>query len=108
MVKNDSWNEVDQLKDTVIYHPQMYKQAEEKKVEFSKKLLLDTIGKENLSKPQVIVESLLKHCEKITKVSRTFIEEHPKTPLPDDSTVYCGKLDHTTCIALKLRKISQK
>lgn len=103
-VKLNSWDEVDQLKDTEIYHPEIFKQAEDKKIDFSKKLFIDIIGKEMLHKPQVVVDSLIRHCEKTTEVSRKFMEDHPRTPLPDDYSLYCGKLDHTTCIAFKVGK----
>eukprot|EP00026_Physarum_polycephalum_P005905 Phypoly_transcript_05944.p1 GENE.Phypoly_transcript_05944~~Phypoly_transcript_05944.p1 ORF type:complete len:576 (+),score=97.47 Phypoly_transcript_05944:116-1843(+) len=47
-----------------------------------------------------VIDVLLKHCVNITKTSREFMEQNPKSKLPPDFKQYPGKLDHATCVCL--------
>lgn len=56
--------------------------------------------------PQTIVESLLNYCVKTTAACREFMEAHLGGKQPKDYIKYPGKLDHTTCIAVRVGNIS--
>eukprot|EP01105_Mastigella_eilhardi_P009533 TRINITY_DN224_c2_g1_i1.p1 TRINITY_DN224_c2_g1~~TRINITY_DN224_c2_g1_i1.p1 ORF type:complete len:1437 (+),score=327.44 TRINITY_DN224_c2_g1_i1:298-4311(+) len=52
--------------------------------------------------PKRIVKTLLRHSVKITSSTREFMESHPNTRLPDDYQAFPGKVDHATCLCLKV------
>lgn len=68
-----------------------------------------SIGK--LVTPRTIVSSILSHCLEVTKSSRYFMETEPFKRLPNDYSLFPGKLDHTTClcfnISLQTSQLSQ-
>lgn len=47
------------------------------------------------------VSAVLQHCETITNTSREWMKEH-KGRLPLDYDRFPGKMDHTTCVALRV------
>jgi hypothetical protein len=51
---------------------------------------------------KLIVDVLLQHCVNITKSSREFMENNPKQKQPHDFKAYPGKLDHATCVCLRV------
>jgi hypothetical protein len=78
---------------------------------FRKKWLEDTFTKYLLELPQsddkklevkTIIDVLLQHSVNITKTSREFMEQNPKSKLPPDFKMYPGKLDHATCVCLSV------
>ncbi|EGC32458.1 hypothetical protein DICPUDRAFT_49599 [Dictyostelium purpureum] len=52
--------------------------------------------------PQNISDSLLRHCLVTTQSSRDFMETNTSKKLPSDYTLYPGKMDHNTCLVLKV------
>ena len=50
------------------------------------------------------VTAVLKHCMDTTSPSRTWMVEH-KGRLPHDYSRFPGKMDHTTCVALKVCRL---
>lgn len=55
-----------------------------------------------------IVEKLVQHCLETTQSSRDFMEQNPEKILPKNYREYPGKLDHTTCVALKVKRSTFK
>ncbi|KAH3765555.1 cyclophilin B [Pelomyxa schiedti] len=51
----------------------------------------------------VVVRRITDYCTKVTAPSRSFMEENPQRKLPCDYKNFPGKLDHTTCIALRVK-----
>lgn len=51
---------------------------------------------------KTVVDVLLQHCVNITKTSREFMEQNPKQKLPSDFKNYPGKLDHATCVCIRV------
>jgi len=54
-----------------------------------------------------LTHGLLKHSKQVTKYSRKWMEEHPNARMPDARSAkrdpsMLGKMDHTTCIALRV------
>uniref|UniRef100_A0A6B2L0J8 Cyclic nucleotide-binding domain-containing protein n=1 Tax=Arcella intermedia TaxID=1963864 RepID=A0A6B2L0J8_9EUKA len=49
-----------------------------------------------------IAEKLINQALKITKNSRVYMEQHPGEPQPVDYKAFPGKVDHTTCIVMKV------
>jgi len=45
---------------------------------------------------------LVEHCIKLTDISREFMEKNPDKGLPKDYRKFPGKLDHTTCVSIKV------
>jgi serine/threonine protein phosphatase PrpC len=52
--------------------------------------------------PRDIAERLLAHCIQLTESSRDFMHANPRKRLPKDYKQYPGKLDHSTCIVLRI------
>jgi CRP-like cAMP-binding protein len=55
-----------------------------------------------------IVEKLIAHAITTTQSSRDFMESFPDKILPKDYKAFPGKLDHTTCVALKIKRATFK
>lgn len=53
--------------------------------------------------PLLITQSLLEHAQKVTDVTRRFMEDNPDTRQPRNYQMYPGKLDHTTCVSVQAR-----
>lgn len=52
---------------------------------------------------ELIVKRITDYCYALTAPSRAFMEEFPQKKLPSDYKDFPGKLDHTTCVAVKLK-----
>lgn len=54
--------------------------------------------------PSSIVETLIQHSQKITLNSKKWMEDpaNSKDKLPHDYLLYPGKMDHTTCLCVKV------
>lgn len=52
--------------------------------------------------PKNIVSQLMRYCLEVTSTSRQFMEQNPKSPLVHDYVGFPGKMDHATCVALKV------
>jgi len=55
-----------------------------------------------LTTPQDICQALVEYSRKVTYASRSFMEQRPSEELPEDYTLYPGKMDHTSCICLSV------
>jgi len=62
---------------------------------------------EGMYSPSNITTRLIKHCMEITGKSRQWMEQNPKDKLPNDYVEYPGKMDHTTCVAIKVGNYEQ-
>jgi len=56
---------------------------------------------------QDLTHSLLRHSKTVTKYSRKWMQEHPTARMPDARSkkrdpLMLGKMDHTTCLALRV------
>ncbi|KAL6043570.1 PPM-type phosphatase domain-containing protein [Balamuthia mandrillaris] len=49
-----------------------------------------------------VTNGLVAYCQEHTLVSRDFMEQNPGLPLPKDYKTYPGKLDHTTCVCIRV------
>eukprot|EP01125_Pyxidicula_operculata_P009973 TRINITY_DN3286_c0_g1_i2.p1 TRINITY_DN3286_c0_g1~~TRINITY_DN3286_c0_g1_i2.p1 ORF type:complete len:1041 (-),score=173.71 TRINITY_DN3286_c0_g1_i2:514-3636(-) len=56
----------------------------------------------NLQSPVEVINSLIQHALKTTYNSRSFMENNPDKAEPRDYVNYPGKMDHTTCICVKV------
>jgi hypothetical protein len=56
--------------------------------------------------PIQVTKAVLKHCQTLTSSSRLWMEANPLDPLPCDYTKFPGKMDHTTCVTLRVGYIS--
>jgi hypothetical protein len=101
----------DELNDIKTNNPSLYDEAEQYKLNYTKKLLEDLLGtkKDNTNNnnklprsPSMFTRKLIRHCINITRSSREFMENHPDKKLPPDYKRYPGKLDHSTCVAFKV------
>lgn len=52
--------------------------------------------------PLVICNHILDYCSRTTSRSREFMESNPQKKLPKDFKLYPGKMDHTTCIVVRV------
>jgi hypothetical protein len=67
-----------------------------------KDLLQDIIKDYNEIKPTYLTKKLMQYCFNITESSRKWMLENPKEKLPLNFEAYPGKMDHSTCICLKI------
>ena len=58
--------------------------------------------------PESICSALVKYVKKITEPGRNFMETNPALELPDDYSKYPGKMDHSSCICIKVGSRNQK
>lgn len=56
-----------------------------------------------LPSPEAIVRAVTDYCLRVTAPRRRFAEAHPREPCPSDAAAFPGRLDHTTCVAIRLR-----
>ena len=54
-----------------------------------------------------VVEAILAHCEQVTKAGRKYMEDSNGKRLPQDYTLYPGKMDHSTCVVFTVGGNSQ-
>mmetsp|Transcript_4681 Transcript_4681/g.16466 ORF Transcript_4681/g.16466 Transcript_4681/m.16466 type:complete len:882 (+) Transcript_4681:111-2756(+) len=52
--------------------------------------------------------ALVEYCMATTEKSRQFMQKHPALELPEDYTLYPGKMDHTTCVCVKVGSASSE
>ena len=52
--------------------------------------------------PETLVRALVDHVVRVTASSRKWMCENPKKKLPHDYVNFPGKLDHTSCLCLKV------
>jgi len=55
--------------------------------------------------PSRITETLLKIAWKTTEPSRKYMELNPNLPEPTNYVEYPGKMDHTTCVCLRIQNL---
>ena len=56
--------------------------------------------------PETLVRALVDHVVRVTAPSRTWMCENPKKKLPHDYVRFPGKLDHTSCLCIKVGAFS--
>ncbi|KYQ93896.1 protein phosphatase 2C-related protein [Tieghemostelium lacteum] len=71
------------------------------KNDFRRKWLSDHFETSDKLEPSYITNHLLKHCMDTTQSSRDFMETNT-SKLPSDYKLYPGKMDHNTCVCLKV------
>lgn len=54
--------------------------------------------------PNIVTEKLIQYAITVTEKSKVFMETHPNQPLPSDYKLYPGKLDHTSCVSIKVKR----
>jgi len=54
--------------------------------------------------PTNITTRIMKHCLAVTASGREWMEQNPKDKLPLDYVAYPGKMDHASCVAIKVGK----
>ncbi|KAH3756247.1 cyclophilin B [Pelomyxa schiedti] len=57
--------------------------------------------------PPFVNETILNYCNEITAPSRAFMEEHPMQKQPIDYRRYPGKMDHATCVTIRINTSSE-
>ena len=61
----------------------------------TKNLVEQINGSHDLKK---IADNLMKHIVKVTEKQREYLELNTGSKIPDDYTLYPGKMDHSTCV----------
>lgn len=56
--------------------------------------------------PNEVVEKLINYAIRTTERSKVFMETFPEQNLPVDYKLFPGKLDHTSCVCVKVKKSS--
>jgi hypothetical protein len=52
--------------------------------------------------PLNVTSRIMKHCLGVTASGREWMEQNPKDKLPLDYVAYPGKMDHATCVVIKV------
>jgi len=58
--------------------------------------------------PDSITSRAVKHCLKVTSKSREWMEQNPKEKLPMDYVEFPGKMDHATCVAIRVTRFDRE
>jgi hypothetical protein len=56
--------------------------------------------------PTDLCRAITQYCSEVTECGRQFLQQNPTKRIPDDTTLYPGKMDHTTVIVLKVAKLT--
>jgi len=54
------------------------------------------------SNPQIVTQKVLEYVSTITKDAREFMQNHPNDKQPRNIAQYPGKMDHTTCVTIRV------
>jgi len=57
---------------------------------------------ENDFSPSKVTGRIIKHCLSVTSKSREWMEQNPKERLPNDYKTFPGKMDHATCVTIRI------
>ncbi len=71
---------------------------------WSDRKLLEVITKSGALTPRNVVRSLVEYTRQITEPTRSFMESNPGKRCPEDLKLYPGKIDHTSGLAVKIKK----
>jgi len=63
-----------------------------------------TQQEEELMSPGSITTRVIQHCLSMTGNGREWMEQNPQDKLPNDYIKYPGKMDHATCVTMKVGK----
>ena len=66
--------------------------------------LLSNAAPKHFLRPVAVVNTLLSHCVTVTQASRDWHESGHLARVPEDSTKFPGKMDHSTCMCLMLHE----
>jgi len=55
--------------------------------------------------PACVTQRLIDHAMIVTQNSRDWMDQNPTKKLPEDFTKYPGKMDHATCVCIKVKKL---
>jgi len=59
-------------------------------------------AKTPIKTPLYITQQIIQHCNNITSKGRSFMEKYPGKPLPSNYGKFPGKMDHTTCVCIRV------
>jgi serine/threonine protein phosphatase PrpC len=96
-IEADTWSDAEK---------NFLEQAEEAKNAFRRKILekeIETLEQNNNLNPSSLSQVLVDFCDNLTAPSRDFMKQNPGKKLPNDYKLYPGKMDHTTCVVLKIQ-----
>jgi len=52
--------------------------------------------------PKDVTQKLIDYCMTVTSAGREYMEQNPSSILVDDYELYPGKMDHATCVSMKV------
>lgn len=58
--------------------------------------------------PKLITHKLMDHCREITNVSRQYMIDNPNKRLPNDYSLYPGKMDHSSILSIRVGFLAPK
>jgi len=90
-LEGDSWVAIENANPELSY---------EKRDNYRKEFIAKTL--KGLNSPQQVTEMLLSHCRELTKKSREFMQNNGGKKVPEDYKLFPGKMDHTTCVCLRV------
>jgi hypothetical protein len=67
--------------------------------------IISSIANEEEVTPKIVTRKLIKYCRDLTNAGRLWMEQNPKKQLPHDYVLYPGKMDHTTCVSIRVGRI---
>jgi len=93
--------------DTVEDSAQAIKASQQWSLELINKIIGGPESLQTKTTALSIVEKLTNHSLSLTSKSREFMVNNPSKRLPDDSIEYPGKMDHATCLAFVVSRITR-
>lgn len=91
---------LDRLKKVISQQQQEDGQGEEGEKEKEKER--EREKDREMPSPLGVVRSLVENAVRTTQSSRKWMNEHPKEKLPSDYVKFPGKLDHVTCVCIRV------
>jgi hypothetical protein len=58
--------------------------------------------------PREVTQKLLARCAEVTRPTREWMEKHPKDKVAHDMKQFPGKLDHSSCLCLRVETFWHK
>lgn len=81
-------------------------ESERAKNNFRKEIVRELISSvdknDGVPSPKLLAEKVLDHCKTVTEMGRVWMQENPTKRLPPDYIRYPGKMDHSSCVVLRV------
>jgi hypothetical protein len=83
-----------------------HEEADRVKAHFQLEILATLLNQNKEKSPFQFTHALIQHCLKTTNKARAYMEKNPTKPEPNNYVEYPGKMDHATCVTVRVGSIT--